>query len=78
MYLTKTPEFIKPMAKDLLWNKPRGERKIYLTFDDGPHPEITRKVMDILDAYVAKATFFCVGENVLKHTGICEELVSRG
>ncbi|MEO0405234.1 MAG: polysaccharide deacetylase family protein, partial [Bacteroidota bacterium] len=78
MYLTKTPEIIKPIAKDLLWNKARGERKIYLTFDDGPHPEITRKVMDILDVYVAKATFFCVGENVEKHPEICEELISRG
>lgn len=43
---------------------PRGSRRIYLTFDDGPHPDITPKVLSILEKFNAKATFFCVGQNV--------------
>ncbi len=62
----KTPQIAKIVYPGLLWEMPAAESKIYLTFDDGPHPEITPKVLKILDDYNAKATFFCVGENVEK------------
>lgn len=61
------------------WRIPSMEGKsIYLTFDDGPIPEVTPWVLDHLDRYGIKATFFCVGENVLKHPHIFKELLERG
>ena len=54
----------------------RGE--IAVTFDDGPHPEITPKVLDILDRYGAKASFFCVGEKAAAHPDIVREIVRHG
>jgi len=62
----------------LTWKIPSKTKNIFLTFDDGPHPEITPKVLNILDAYDAKATFFCVGENVKKHQETYREIISRG
>lgn len=53
-------------------------KNIYLTFDDGPVPEVTLEVLDILDEYNAKATFFCVGENVKKYPSIFQEILKRG
>lgn len=56
-----------------------GEGKnIYLTFDDGPVPEVTPIVLDLLEEYDAKATFFCVGDNVRKHIDIYNEIIKRG
>lgn len=56
-----------------------GEGKnIYLTFDDGPVPEVTPIVLDLLEEYDAKATFFCVGDNVRKHLDIYNEIIKRG
>ncbi len=54
----------------------RGE--IAITFDDGPHPEVTPKVLDILDHYSAKASFFCVGKKAVSHPDIVMEIVKRG
>ncbi len=51
----------------LLWQKKTEEKIIYLTFDDGPIPEITEWILDILIEYQAKATFLCVGDNIRKH-----------
>jgi peptidoglycan/xylan/chitin deacetylase (PgdA/CDA1 family) len=58
------PFFIRIFFPSLVWHMPRGSRRIYLTFDDGPHPDITPKVLSILEKFNAKATFFCVGQNV--------------
>lgn len=60
------------------WRKSKDEKTIYLTFDDGPCPQVTSKVLEILDAYNVKATFFCVGDNVRKFPEIFEELRRRG
>lgn len=54
------------------------EKAVYLTFDDGPNPEVTPKVLDILDEFGAKATFFCVGENVFKYPEVFDEVKRRG
>ncbi len=62
----------------LLWNMPRDQDTIYLSFDDGPHPEITSWVLKLLNDYNAKATFFCVGENIDKHPIIFKKLISEG
>lgn len=65
-------------APSLIWNMPRDKKTIYLSFDDGPHPEITLWVLEILKAYNAKATFFCVGENITKYPEIFQQLLSEG
>jgi peptidoglycan/xylan/chitin deacetylase (PgdA/CDA1 family) len=54
----------------------RGE--IAITIDDGPDPEVTPQVLDILDAHGAQASFFCIGERAIQHPGLCREIVKRG
>lgn len=78
MHLSKTPEIIKPIAADLVWDIPTKRREVFLTFDDGPVPEVTPLVLDILDQYDAKATFFCVGANVEKHPEVFMDVINRG
>lgn len=56
----------------------RGRRIVYLTFDDGPIPEVTPQVLEILDRYGVKATFFMVGENIDKHPEVFEQVVKAG
>jgi len=62
----------------MVWDFDTINKEIYLTFDDGPIPELTPYVLDILDDLNAKATFFCVGENILKHPGIARNIIQRG
>ena len=62
----KTPYIAKLVYPSLVWDMPSDDNKIYITFDDGPDPEVTPIVLKMLDDYNAKATFFCVGENVNK------------
>ncbi|HEY6159692.1 MAG TPA: polysaccharide deacetylase family protein [Bacteroidia bacterium] len=61
-----------------LWKMRTEEKKIWLTFDDGPIPGVTPWVLDVLDEYDAKATFFCVGENVVKHEKIFHSIIEKG
>ena len=61
-----------------LWEMPKGEKKIYITFDDGPHPTITPQVLEILKNFNAKATFFCVGNNVKKYKETFELIKKEG
>lgn len=56
----------------------RGIKEVYITFDDGPVPEITPKVLDILDSFQVRATFFMVGDNVRRHPDLLAEVKSRG
>ena len=78
MYFKHTPSIIKPLAKDLVFNLPNDRNAIYLTFDDGPHPEITPAVLDLLDEFSAKATFFLIGKHAKAHPEIVEEIKQRG
>ena len=57
---------------------PKGEKKIYITFDDGPHPTITPQVLDILKKFNAKATFFCVGNNAKRYKATFDMIVNEG
>ncbi len=75
---TKMPEAIKPLAKDVIWNFSREEPDIFLTFDDGPTPGVTDRVLDYLKEFDAKATFFCVGGNVQKHPELFQRILSEG
>src|SRR5918998_2955610 len=61
-----------------LWRLPHDSamrREVALTFDDGPHPEVTPRVLDVLDRYGAKASFFCVGSSAARFPGIVQEIV---
>ena len=60
-------DWMKALYPDVIWDKFGNGRTLYLTFDDGPTPEITEQVLDILEQYQAKATFFCLGRNVEKN-----------
>ncbi len=62
----------------LLWNIPTNSKIIYLTFDDGPHPEITPWVLKELRKHQAKATFFCVGENLTKYPEVYKAVINEG
>jgi len=70
----KTPLLFKLLYPTLIWNLSREQKKLYLTFDDGPTPEVTEKVLEILAHYKAKATFFCVGQQVEKHPEIFNKI----
>ena len=74
----QVPIFVKWFLKGVFWRINPSEKVIYLTFDDGPIPEVTPKVLEILDDFGVKATFFCVGDNVRKHPEVYKEVISRG
>jgi peptidoglycan/xylan/chitin deacetylase (PgdA/CDA1 family) len=79
MYLVKTPLLLKKLyPKNLLWNKPRKDKVIYLTFDDGPIPIVTPWVLKTLNKFNIKATFFCIGENITKYPEIFSQLKADG
>jgi peptidoglycan/xylan/chitin deacetylase (PgdA/CDA1 family) len=78
MYFVRTPYIVKKLFPAIIWNLPNNENKIYLTFDDGPHPEITPWVLTQLKKFNAKATFFCLGKNVEKHPEIVQQIVKEG
>ena len=78
MYLVKTPQIIQNLFPNFTWKIPSHEKVLYLTFDDGPIPEVTPWVLDQLSKYNAKATFFCVGDNVKKHQVVFQEIIAKG
>jgi peptidoglycan-N-acetylglucosamine deacetylase len=78
MYLVKTPNIVKNLLSDHIWDIPTDEKCVYLTFDDGPIPEVTPWVLALLKKYDFKATFFCVGENIHKHLDIYNQILEEG
>ena len=64
---------LKRLAPSCIWNKP-NDASVYITFDDGPHPRITPWVLDQLKEHSAKATFFMVGENAVKHADVVQSV----
>ena len=78
MYPVKTPWLVKKLYPNLIWNINNDSRCIYLTFDDGPIPIVTPFVLNILKQYEAKATFFCIGDNVTKHPEVFEQVKNEG
>ena len=66
-YLAKTPRWVKKLFVASIWELPGTEKTLYLTFDDGPNPHVTGFVLDELLKYNAKATFFCIGRNVVEN-----------
>lgn len=78
MPFVKTPVIVRKIYPDLIWHLPTHEKKIYLTFDDGPIPGVTPWVLEQLNNFNAKATFFCVGDNVSKHQNIYNSILESG
>jgi peptidoglycan-N-acetylglucosamine deacetylase len=77
-YFIKTKQFIKTLFRQLVWDLPNSKNEIYLTFDDGPTPQITNWVLNQLEQYNAKATFFCIGKNIEKNPEIFSEIINQG
>ena len=74
----KTNKWIKKIFNNLVWDIPNSDKKIYLTFDDGPIPEVTEWVLDLLKSEEIKATFFCIGDNIKKHPEVYKRILSEG
>lgn len=78
-WIAQPPLFYRMLFPESSWRIKRyGRKVVYLTFDDGPIPEVTPWVLDTLDHYGIKATFFMVGDNVRKHPEVFEEVKRRG
>lgn len=78
MNLVKAPRLLQWFYSNLTWHKTRSHKRIFLTFDDGPIPDVTTEVLLILKNYGIQATFFCVGENIYKHPDIFEQVQAAG
>lgn len=79
MFIERPPLLYRLLFPEAIWRIKRHRRKVvYLTFDDGPIPEVTPWVLDTLDRYGIKATFFMVGDNVARHPGLLAEVRRRG
>jgi peptidoglycan/xylan/chitin deacetylase (PgdA/CDA1 family) len=77
-FLVKTPRLLHRMFPKRIWALPNETNTVYLTFDDGPIPEVTPWVLNLLKEYSAKATFFLIGENIRKNPGLFNRIISEG
>lgn len=77
MYLVRPSYLLKRLYPSAIWRMNPNQNTIYLTFDDGPVPEITPWVLDELAQHNIKATFFCVGENIIKHPDIYQRILKE-
>lgn len=77
-FWVKTNRFIKWVFPNYVWDIPNNEKKVFLTFDDGPTPEITEWTLEQLNRFNAKATFFCIGDNIEKHPDIFQKVMDEG
>ena len=77
-YTVKSRWWLRKLYPQCTWSMPPEEKVIYLTFDDGPHPEITPKVLSTLAEFNAKATFFCIGRNVVEFPETYSAILDSG
>jgi peptidoglycan/xylan/chitin deacetylase (PgdA/CDA1 family) len=78
MFLHKTNFLMRAIYPKFIWRKSSNEKKIYLTFDDGPIPKVTEFVLETLEKYNAYATFFCIGDNISKNPTIFQRIINNG
>lgn len=76
-YIIRTPGWVKKIFSTSIWQIAEPQKSIYLTFDDGPHPVITPFVLDELRKYNARATFFCIGKNVVDNPLIFNRILNE-
>lgn len=77
MYLVRPSYFLKKIYPSAVWRMNTSQKKIYLTFDDGPVPDVTPWVLDLLKEHSIRGTFFCVGENIQKHPEIYKRILEE-
>ncbi len=75
-YLVKTPKIVQRFFRKYSWRIATDKKEVFLTFDDGPVPDFTPWVLDTLRQYNAKATFFCVGENIKRYPEIYQQILN--
>ena len=78
VFPAKTPKLIQRLFPKYIWKKASLTKTIYLTFDDGPTPKITQWTLDTLKKYNAKATFFCIGDNIKKYPELFKSVYNDG
>ncbi len=78
MYLHKTPYILQRLYPKRIWNYPATDKVVYLTFDDGPTKELGPWILETLEVFNAKATFFCVGENITKLREFTKKILDQG
>ena len=78
LYWIKTHWIIKKLFSGFIWDKTNSKNTVYLTFDDGPIPEVTLWVLEKLQEYNAKATFFCIGDNIDKNPAVFKKIEDDG
>ncbi|CAG5067772.1 Peptidoglycan-N-acetylglucosamine deacetylase [Dyadobacter sp. CECT 9623] len=78
MFLHHSPFWLRAFFPGFTWRIPTNEKKLFITFDDGPIPDITEFVLETLKDFNAKATFFCIGDNVRKHPDIFHKVLKSG
>jgi peptidoglycan/xylan/chitin deacetylase (PgdA/CDA1 family) len=76
--MVRPPSFLRWIYPNAVWNLPSEQKVVYLTFDDGPTPFVTEKVLELLEEYQAKATFFCIGKNIEQHPELLKLVKSKG
>nr|WP_299031505.1 polysaccharide deacetylase family protein [uncultured Tenacibaculum sp.] len=77
-YFIKTPRILKRLFAKYTWSFFSTQKEIFLTFDDGPIPKVTEFVLDQLQQFNAKATFFCIGDNIRKHPTVFSRIINEG
>ena len=77
-YFKSAPVWLRKLYPSLIWKIPVKDNRLFLTFDDGPHPTITPFVLEQLARYNAKATFFCVGHNIQKYPETFAQVLAAG
>ncbi len=78
MYISTSPFWLRWLYPTLVWQKNSNERSVYLTFDDGPIPDVTPFVLNTLKNFNARATFFCIGDNIEKFPEVYQEVLANG
>ncbi|MBB3188501.1 polysaccharide deacetylase family protein [Microbacter margulisiae] len=78
MFIERPLFFLPWLFPKAWWRKDKNRKVVYLTFDDGPVPEITPVILKMLDEFQIKATFFCVGDNVRKHPEVFQQVIKQG
>ena len=78
MFFTKTPKLIQKLFPSLTWKINSIEKEVFITFDDGPTPEFTQWLLNLLNSLNIKSTFFCIGEKAKRHPNIISEILKQG
>ncbi len=78
MFLHYSPFWLKAYYPSYVWRVPTSEKRLFITFDDGPIPDVTEFVLETLRDYRARGTFFCIGDNIRKHPAVFKKVAEQG